>query len=253
VTEETNRSGRRGARRTARAAATALVLAGVAVLGLSACQVQPGAAAFVGGDRISKSQVDESVAKMPDQSQLDFGSARQRAVASLVVADLAQRVAHDQNVSLPAPDYADYADRLDEPASSTHLRAFAQADTYITALARRATPAKPSEDDLSTMLRFLQYSQGVDSTLTVDAVREDLDTPQTERLVAVRAELADAARKYHVSISPVYGSVTYLVQVPVRDGQYIGILTLPLSTAHNDLVTSPSPASGASSGTGESD
>jgi hypothetical protein len=250
VTEEMNRPRRRGARRTTR---TVLALAGVAVLGLSACQVQPGAAAFVGGDRISKSQVDESVAKMPDQSQLDFGNARQRAVANLVVADLAGRVAHDKGVSLPTPDYADYASRLKEPTSSPHLRAYAQADTYITALADRATPAKPSERDLTTMLQFLQYNEGLDATLTVDAVRQDLDTPQTERLVAVRAELADAARRYHVSISPVYGSVFYVVPVPLKGGQFLGVLVLPLTTAHSDLVTSPSPAAGASSGTGGSD
>jgi hypothetical protein len=252
VTEESNP---RRPRRTAGRAVTGLVLAGVAALALAACQVQPGAAAFVGNDRITRSQVDDVTAKVTSSPDTDFGSLRQETVAALITANLAGRLARQQGVTVKAPDYRAAADRVklfggvDLPTSNGYVRATAEADAAIDALRPVTQPAKPSETDLTTLLEVLILSGSVQQGTTVDDLRDQLDTPEAEQAVGVREALTAAAHQYHVTINPVYGQVFYPISVPYLDGQATGAIALRMGSASTAPVKTVSATP--SSDTGE--
>jgi hypothetical protein len=253
VTEETNP---RRPRRTARRAVTALAAAGVAALALSACQVQPGAAAFVGGDRISRSDVDKVTDSVKGGSGSSFGGLRQETVAALVTANLADRVARDRGVTVKAPDYraAQETVRLlggaQLPTSSPYVRAVAEADAAIDALREQAQPATLSDQDLRILLGILELNGNVQQGAPLnDELRTELDTPEARQAVAVRAELAAAATKYKVTINPLYGRVVYPIGVSYLNGDARSAIVLPLGSNSTGPVRTVSPAP--SSDTGE--
>lgn len=237
MTEETNP---RRPRRTARRAVTALAAAGVAALALSACQVQPGAAAFVGGDRISRAEVDKVTDNVPasDKGNVDFAGLREKTVAALVAGNLAARVAHQQGVTVKAPDYQGTAERIGLPASNGYVRAIAQADADIDALRAAARPTQLSQDDLQILLQVLASEGVVEAGATVDEYKDQLEAPVAQQSATVRDELAAAARKYHVTVNPLYGQVVYGVKVPY--GNVTSVLPLKLSSAPVSPVTSAS-------------
>jgi hypothetical protein len=213
VTEETNP---RRPRRTARRAVTALAAAGVAALALSACQVQPGAAAFVGGDRISRTEVDKVTDNVPAsvKANVDFAGLREKTVAALVAGDLAGRVAKEQGITVKAADYQGAAQRIGLPASNGYVRAVAQADANINALRSAAQPGQLSPTDLEYLLQVLMVEQVVDASATVDQYKDQLESPEAKQTATVRDELTAAAKKYHVTINPLYGQVVYGIKVP---------------------------------------
>lgn len=252
MTEESNP---RRPRRTARRAATAFALAGVAALALGACQVQPGAAAFVGGDRISRSQVDQVTDNVKAGAQTDYGSIRQQTVAALVTADLAGRLATEHGVTVKTPDYQAAVTKValfsgaKLTTGSPFVRAVAQADAAIDALRPVAQPAKPTEADLELDLEVLEALGVAQPGTPIQAVADQLDTPEAEQAVGVRAELARAAHTYHVSINPVYGQIAYPVSVPYGGGQVTGAIPLQLGSPSTAPVTSATASP--NSGTGE--
>jgi hypothetical protein len=239
VTEETNP---RRPRRTARRAVTALAAAGVAALALSACQVQPGAAAFVGGDRISRAEVDKVTDALRRQAELNFGDVRQRTVGMLVMADLARRAASDAGVTAKAPDYASWAKANDLPTDNPFVRAAAEAEAYVIAMEQAADPTTPSEKDLQALFATLLQHREITPDYTVDSMHDVLDTKETGLALTVRAKLAAAARKYHVTVNPLYGDVYYYLAVPLAGGQLVGFLPVPLSSPAAGPVQTQSPA-----------
>jgi hypothetical protein len=242
VTDEI-RTPRTGRRRTLRRAAAVVALSAAVAAGLSACDVQPGAAALVAGDRLTEAQVEQVVDSVHDKIPAgQFGSVREEVVGALVMRDLAKRVAADRHVTVPPPDYTAMA-QGGLSANNPYVRLEAETQTYIGALGNSVRPTAPSEADLQEIYQSLVTQGAVNPAQSpYDQVRSQLDTPQTERAVALRAILAAAAGKYHVDVNPRYGKLGYpLPAVQAGQGIY-GSVAVPLGKGSPDVVTSPSAA-----------
>jgi hypothetical protein len=217
--------------------AVALALSGAVAAGLTACQVQPGAAAFVGSDRITQSQV-ETVSK--SVSDLVPTGVREQVVQLLVVRDLARRVAREQGVATGPVNYREYARYLRQyvrvSASNAFTRLYAETYTALNKLAASVTPVAPGETEYREIYRTLSTDG-----LSYSAVRSLVDaTPHVDRTVGLQHALNAAAKKYRVTLNPRYGTPIFYLPT-VSAGGYTGFLPVRLGKGSKDLVVAPSP------------
>ncbi|MGA8116950.1 MAG: hypothetical protein WCA46_25220 [Actinocatenispora sp.] len=242
---EQNRTHHAGPRHRLRRAAAVLAMSAVVAAGATACQVQPGAAAFVDNQRFTQTQVEtifDSIrdgykGKLPSSQ---FANVRQAVTKDLVMRDLAKRVAEQKHLKVSPPDYKEISQQSGLPQDNRYVRLEAQTRSYVNAIRNGASPKKPSESDVREIYRSLVRS-GVDPRrLPFDALRKGLP-PGTGKAVAARDELLDAAHKYHVDVNPRYGKLDYSLtavsfQDPSSGQMLVGSLTVPLGGGSPDVV-----------------
>ncbi len=227
-----------------------LALSAAVAAGVTACNVQPGAAGFVGGQRYTQSQVDSIL----DSVQTDFKGTlkpqdrvgiRQATTANLIMRAVARKVAADKHLKVPPPNYAEQAKRYQLPESNPYIRLEAETLAYVNAVRDAATSRKPTEADARQVYESL-LSRGVPSQqLPFAELKKNLDNPDIDKVFTARDELAAGVRKYHVDVNPRYGKVTYqmdAVSFQVGMGQsVIGSVGVPLGGGSPDVVRTPAP------------
>lgn len=213
------------------------MLSGAVAAGLAACQVQPGAAAFVGPDRITQSQVETVYKSVADRvPSSDIGGIREQVTQLLVVRDLARRVAREQGVATGPVNYRQYARYLRVPAGNAFTRLYAETYTALNNLAASVSPATPGETEYREIYRTLPAH-----SLSYGAVRNLVDaTPHVDRLVGLQRALNTAAKEYDVTLNPRYGTPVFYLPT-VSTGEYTGFLPVRLGKGSKDLVVAPSP------------
>ena len=210
-----------------------VAVAGLALAGLAGCRVEPGTAAFVGGDRISDARVDKIVNEAQAYVQSgQTGNARQEVLTWLVVADAGKQYAAAHHVTIKPVDVAGFVQQNNLPAgseNSEYVKAAADYSAVADALAPLAKPAAPSEQDQ----REAYDNAGVTSQ-TFESVKQYFTEQVMGPAVGQRNLFADVFKSAHVSISPRYGSAQVQVQVTIAGVQtFLGV---PLE------ATSASPA-----------
>jgi outer membrane murein-binding lipoprotein Lpp len=195
----------------------------VAVLGLlgglalGGCRSQPGVAAYVGSHRYTVDEVSaytrELKASFDDFSQAN-GAIQHDVVYLLVVRDLGARIAQERHFAIPAADPTRAAEYFKLPADSRLARLAAEFNATVQALSGELQPVEPTEADQREVYAHLLVN-GQRADLPFEQVRPLLTQDVVGSQLALRAVLAEAAARYHVTINPRYGPPSYTIDVLV--------------------------------------
>jgi hypothetical protein len=188
-------------------------LAVVAGVGLAGCQSQPGVAGYVGSTRFTDAdieatanQVQADVDKLHPGQAFQFGDLRAYLVHQQVANEVLKRYASEQHVAVPAIDYAAAAETDQLSESDQVVRLAAEQDAYVTALVDAAKPVTPTDADLRAVYARANESAG-GGLPPYEQIKSSLASyPKLGNALALKAALADAAKRYGVSISPRYGA-----------------------------------------------
>ena len=238
-----------------------LALSVVAVGGLSACQGQPGAAAFVGNTRISVNDVENSIKGIPP----DFLPAnlqdqyltvlRQVAVQDKVTIEVAKRYAAAHGIKAPVSDpqsLSQLAAELKVGPDNRFVQDRVAAQDWGPWLDDHATPVTPTDADLRGIYDRAKAA-GV-TNLTFDEVKGQIgQISGLGQALAVQRGLEAAAKSYGVSVSPRYqpsaelGNPVTGLELPLLQIQGSGgpvtVLAVEFgSSANPAVVTEPSQA-----------
>ncbi|GAA4205175.1 hypothetical protein [Actinocatenispora rupis] len=234
---EHSRTHRRG--RRVRRVAAVLALSAAIVGGATACNVQPGAAAFVASDRITQSQVNDVFQTVIDgyhnQVPTDqYGSIRRSVAATMVMHDLVKRVAHDEGVTIPPANYAQLAQETNLPESNPYVRLEAETQAAVNTLRNAANDTPPREQDLRDVYDSL-VRQGLQASYA--EIRTQLVAQQSvAKAASLRGTFTAAIKKYKVDVNPRYGALAYPLTA-VQAGQIRGYLPVQLGKGSPDVVT----------------
>ncbi|BCJ32995.1 hypothetical protein Athai_04980 [Actinocatenispora thailandica] len=225
------------------------------VAGATACNVQPGAAAFIDGNRITQAQVDDvfqsiidapayqSVQQAPDGSrQQTIANMRTSAAGALIMHQLTQRVAADEHIEIPPANYAALARQTKLPESSKYVRLEAENQAAINTLRNAAWNTAPDDQAVREIYDSLatQANQNQLSIVPYEkAAPEIKKTPKVGQTAALRGTFQGAIKKYHVDVSPRYGQLEYPLDaftVQTQRGPLSGQLQLQLGEGSPDVV-----------------
>ena len=218
---------------------TALLLATAVAGGLAACQVQPGAAGFVGTDRITQAQVDDVFDSISSKIKTsEYGGWRQTLARELVMRDLIVRTAHDRGITLSTVDYGSYV-QAKLPTSNPYIRLSAETDTWLSDLGRNVDPVTPTERQyrqIYTSLVAMGYTQ------TYGQLRDAIaGLPGLDRAAGLQQMLNESAARYHVQLNPRYGEAVFPLALHDANGTPAGYLPVKLGASSQTLVVSATP------------
>lgn len=223
-------------RRRPRAVGALALFAVVAVV-LSGCQTQSGAAAFVAGQRTSQQQVDTVAkgthGKIADGNPTDT---RRDYLVNLIMAQVGQKLLVAKHLKVPSVDYQAAASTIGLPANNTFVRAEAQGQAYLTALAKAVGSPQLTEKLVREQDKELKEAGVIDPKLPIEELAQFLSQPGVEPVMSLWSELYQAQKTYGVKVNPRYGTVAYPLPVP-------GIqqpLPVPLGGPPPQIVVSPS-------------
>ncbi len=220
----------------------ALVL--VAVLGagvLAGCRSDPSVAAYVGDKQYSQRHIEAMVREVVDavnqvspdsRGSIDFAAVRQLVLSSVVVRDVAGRVAAERHVTVPKADPEVAAQMLGLQAGSPltpliEKTGFAEliAGTAVAlqALAGTVAPVEPSEAEQREVYDNLSYDGELPA---FDQVRQYLNREALGQELGLRGVLADGVQRFHVEVNPRYAPLAY--QIPIQLGQVSGYVSVPI-------------------------
>jgi hypothetical protein len=220
-----------------RALALVAVLAGLL---LSGCQAQPSnQAASVGDVTITDAQVDavaaayeNAEASQPDRPPFGNGERaflRQFVVQASVFNELARRYAAEKGLPAPTVDYAATAQRLGVPADNPFTKIVADSDAYRQMLLSRSAAGQPTDEDMRDAYdRYVKAATNaaVEPVPYEDIRNELVQTPEFAQGVGLRNELADAAERYGVEVSPRYQPLESPIWAPSQS--QLVLVGLPL-------------------------
>lgn len=217
-----------------------MVAAGAAVAaGATACNVQPGAAAFVGDDRITQAQVNDvfqSIVDAPAYTnvrQSDYANIRTSVAGALIMRDLTKRVAADQHIEIPPADYATMAKQTKLPQSNRYVRLEAENQAAINTLRNEAWDTPPSDSDVRAIYDTLA-AQGF--TMPYQQAGPQIKkAPKVGQTAALRGTFEGAIKKYGVDVNPRYGELKYPLDA-VHVGPLSGYLTVDLGEGSPKVV-----------------
>jgi len=212
------------------------VLAVAATVGLAGCQTQPGTAAYVGGTRITDTQVDQTVAKIqsdlakyhPDTT-FGIGDLRTYVIQRLVINELSRQYAQEQNIAVPKPDYQSASAQIGLPADDPLVTLSADEDGYRKALLAKATPRQPTEDEIKGI--YDKVTAAVGDLGDYNTVRPQIAAlPTLAPALGLKTELTDAAKRFGVGVSPRYQPLTVPL-LTIGSNPQVEIVTMPLGAA----------------------
>jgi hypothetical protein len=226
-------------------------LALAALLGgllLSGCQAPPDHAASVGDVAIAHEQVDAmaaayeaaDAAAAPEGSTIGIperASLRQFIVQASVFNEVARRYAAEQAIPAPTPDYAATAAQLGLAQDNPFVRVVADSDAYRSLLLSRAKAAQPTEDDMRDAYdRYVKAATAaaVEPVAYEDIRAELVGIPEYAAGIGLRNDLAAAAERYGVTVSPRYQPLESPIWAPPQS-QLI-LVGLPLGGSGDDAV-----------------
>ena len=198
---------------------------------LAGCQSQPKVAAYVGTTQITIDQVNQIVGEIDKAGRqpipdAQYGNARQFVLARLVLLNVIERYAHDNNIDPPAVQLDVTAQRTQLPMSARFVSLLAQSDAYLGMMAARSAPSQPTDRDLHDIFDLLLHP-GV----TYDQLKPQIQQLQgLPEALGVRDRLRQLVGTYHVVINPEYrGTVVVLPGEPIApDGSSLNVVLLKL-------------------------
>lgn len=241
---------------------TAIGLAAAALLTVSACRVEQGAAVFIGPDRISEKRVDEIIDSIPAKTRdqlaaireasggqmpsITTGTLRGYVVDALVVTELGKKVAADTGRK-PVAAAADTVEAywthpvIGLDADSRFVEVAAKAETYRELLFADAAEAEPSDADVKAINDQLSKLDGQPRGDAEDAaLKECLGSKPDKEICGENAEqlqgplhigrlnqVRDYVEEYQVSVNPRYGDSFIVIHRDPGMGLPVIIAGLP--------------------------
>ena len=182
--------------------AVVAVLALLGALALTGCgKAQPDVAAYVGDTRYTERQLDAIVDELRAEnlSNEERSTARNWALAHLILIDLGRRVAKAHGLEIPDAKYAESARKLGLPPGGKLVHLDADFVAIRDVLATTVEPVMPGEDDYREMWAALG-SEGTHEEL----VRVLRSNPILASWLGVWKALNDQAAKTEVVVNPVH-------------------------------------------------
>lgn len=233
-------------------AIAAMGLATVALVTVSACRVEQGAALFIGSERISENRVDEIVDGMPDKareqmsqlteltggqkSNISTGGLRGFVVDALATIELGKLVAADTGRE-PDTSVTGAVEKfwsqpvygLDEDNEFVQLAA--TAESYRTVLVEDAKPATVTDKELDAALDHFEFLAGEKySKSDRDAIGQqlgaELESEAGRLLVGQQRQVGDYITDYDVTANPRYGQ-SFIVISLGRDNSPVFVAGIP--------------------------
>lgn len=243
-------------------ALTAIGLAAAALLTVSACRVEQGAAVFIGSDRISEKRVDEIIDSIPAKTRdqlaviretsggqmpsITTGTLRGYVVDALVVTELGRKVAADTGRK-PVADAAETVEAywthpvIGMEADSEFVKVAATAETYREVLFEDATETDPDDKDVRAINEQLTKLDGQPRGENEDALlKECFSSKPDAEICGENAEQAqgpmhigrlyqvrDYVKEYKVTVNPRYGDSFIVIHRDPGMGLPVIIAGLP--------------------------
>ena len=142
-------------------------------------------------------------------------------MTTLVMGDVARRIAAERGVAVPASDPAAVVESLgtisdtrvvDQLVASTFIQIWADTDAVMTALQQSLSPVEPTEDDQRELYASLTYlNQAI--TDPFEDVQPFLGKDIVGDELALRDLLEDGIERYGITINPRYAPLTWQVEV----------------------------------------
>ncbi|GIF12414.1 hypothetical protein FHX34_10449 [Actinoplanes teichomyceticus] len=212
-----------------------VVVASLALAGLSACRSEPAVAAYVGDTRITEKRVQDiwddaraaftrnpaasAPATDPETGALNAPASgtdpaalpitRADIVNVLVSRELLNRVAARHNVTVPADlAYDQIAGKLRLPENAEYVRLYTQYIALLSVVEQSVQrPAPLTDDDLRDIYQRFGANGALDAGTTFESFRSTLPEQAVQQLqaaVTVRTEVREIAEPLDVTINPRY-------------------------------------------------
>lgn len=239
----------------------AMGLAAAALLTVSACRIEQGAALFVGDDRISQQRVDEIIDSIPAEDRkllaqqialpgnitlasMSVGSLRGFVVDALATIELGKKVAADRDLKPDHGKGSAVKDYWTQPGrelgrDNAFVKLVAEADAYRTVLFDGAKPVDPSNADVKAIAEqwtaidgkprneadreFIKLCLGPKPTVEQCGSDEAFGPEIIGRIHQVRDYLAE----YEVTANPRYGDSFVMIQRDPNSGVPFIVTPIP--------------------------
>ncbi|MBT8227963.1 MAG: hypothetical protein HKP61_22810 [Dactylosporangium sp.] len=208
-----------------------LVLAALTgALVLSGCRSDPTVAAYVGSEQYTLRDVNEMLKGVEDtldtlseaqRGTISYATIRQLALRALVLGDLAERIAADRGIPVPAADRGAVLQGFAFPADSDAARVLLQTrfaeeitrtDAALRALAQAAPAVEPTEADQREAYTNLTAG-GQPIAETFEAVRPYLTRQTIGQGIGLKQWLQESVDHYHVVVNPKYAPLEWNVSM----------------------------------------
>ncbi len=246
--------------RVRRVAVTALAAA-LATTGLSACDRQPGIAAYVGDVRITEERVDAIYDEARDRLSADALKAaraaaeaanrtppvdappvkmpitREDVVTSLVGIEVLRQIVRERNLPVQPVQAEQVAEQIKLPADTEYVRAAAEYNGYLGAFAQTVQPAAITDADLRAVYDKLGAAGAPDRPGDSFEDFKNSVNPEDREVLAqrlgLRDAIAEAAGGSGNRINPRYGDA----ELPLLWGNDAQGESKPLVTLRFDAET----------------
>ncbi len=211
-----------------------LVVGALAVPGLAACRDQPTVAAYVDTARLTNAEVEKMVAEFnADLRASRSGDIRQFVVSAFVAREVANRLAKEHGITVPAPDpneLSSTARQVGLAPDSGFVKLNAEAGAALAAIEPLGQPQAPTDADKLEAFNQLVRDNVVRAG-SFEAVKAQIDSPQMRAALGVRPVLADAIKRYQVNVNPRYQPLGIPVTFTLAGGQVSASVVVPLTPA----------------------
>ncbi|WP_203816461.1 hypothetical protein [Paractinoplanes ferrugineus] len=224
--------------------ASVVVVASLAVAGLSACRSEPSVAAYLGDSRLTEARVQDvwdeahdavvKAARSTPGTPATMAVTRTDVVRTLISADVLAKVAKAKSVSLPAEmNLEEYASSLHVPATTEFVRLYAEADTYVRVLRQGITsPAALSDADLREIFEVLAANGQIQEGSSFEQFKTSLPDSNKQLVqtaTAVRTEIAEVAKPLDIKVNPRYQPLGIpVLQFQTANGEVRPLVSVPL-------------------------
>ncbi|MEU4558954.1 hypothetical protein AB0F72_11235 [Actinoplanes sp. NPDC023936] len=204
----------------ARRLASAVVVASLAVGGLSACRSQPAVAVYIGNSgHITEQQVqriwdetEDVLVKAANGQPVRMPIARADIVGLLLTHELYGRVAGERGVTVPgAMPYDEVAQQIGLPATAELTRVYTEnvlTRQYLLENAGTRTAAQPSDADLRNVYqRFADNEVDMPAFAEFAAGLQPAEKQELQSAFALRDEIEGVVDQLDVEISPRYENI----------------------------------------------
>ncbi len=245
----------------ARRLASVVVIATLAVAGLSACRSAPDVAVYYGSvPEITVAQVERvfNDAKSKLNAAQDAAVAREGSaepvkapsvpitgpdvVSALVSQDVAVRLAKQRNVSLPADLPLDeVAQSLGLPADAEYVRIYAESRLLFNLLLQSTQPAAAGDEELRGVFKVFEATGAMQPGLTFEQFKGSVSPEAIEtlgRATTVRKDVEAQLDQLKVRVNPRYASAEIAVySEPGPDNKPLSLVSVPLADTDTSPVT----------------
>jgi hypothetical protein len=220
--------------------ASVAALAAVGILVISGCgRAQPGIADYVGNTDIPESRITALIDEVRDAlGEAEPGQLPKRSVvvSTLVLNDVCARFSADDDLKPQNPVTAEQvAQAFGVPPTTAYAQETAKLYTCLSGLPA-GNPVAPTAEELADIVTRGKEAGAIPRDVPDQQAAAQLDGDQLRSALASRNVLADAVKRYDVTVNPRYRPLEF----PVLTFQgNAAAVTVPLGESDSGVVVDP--------------